>query len=128
MKNYIKQASPYVVPTADNKVIEEHIGLASSGDKKFSVAHMIAPPFWSELHQNPEFDEITILIKGRKIVEVDGEKIELNAGESILVRKGARVRYSNPFPEPNEYWAICIPAFNLETVNREEPEHDSRLK
>lgn len=120
MKSYIKQTTPYLVPTTDNKIIEEHIGLASTADKNYSVAHMIAPPFWSEPYQNPEFDEVTIMVKGRKMVEVNGETIELQAGESLLVRKGSRVKYSNPFPEPNEYWAICIPAFSLETVNREE--------
>jgi mannose-6-phosphate isomerase-like protein (cupin superfamily) len=120
MKRYIKQTAPYVVPTSDNKLIEEHVGLAATGDKNFSVAHMIAPPFWSEPHQNPEFDEITLLVKGRKMVEVDGEKIVLKAGESIVVKRGARVQYSNPFPEPNEYWAICVPAFSMETVNRED--------
>jgi mannose-6-phosphate isomerase-like protein (cupin superfamily) len=52
--------------------------------------------------------------------EVDGEEIILEAGQTILIKKGTRVRYSNPFNEPCEYWSCCVPAFNIDTVNREE--------
>jgi mannose-6-phosphate isomerase-like protein (cupin superfamily) len=120
MKNYFKQSSPFVVPTTDNKLIEEHFGLASTNDKDFSIAHMVAPPNWSEPHQNPEFNELTLMVRGRKRIEVDGETIELKAGESILIRKGARVKYANPYDEECEYWSVCMPAFNFEKVHRED--------
>ncbi|QNF32383.1 cupin domain-containing protein [Adhaeribacter swui] len=116
---YYKQTKPFRVPTMDNKLIEEHFGLASTRTSAFSVAHMIAPPNWSEPHQKPAFDEITIVIRGRKQIEVDGEVIELAAGETLLVKAGARVKYSNPFNEETEYWSLCVPAFDINTVNRE---------
>lgn len=119
MKKYFKQENPFVVPTNDGKTIEEHFGLASTRDNAFSVARMVAPSNWFEPHQTPEFDEITIMIKGKKLIEVDGEEIVLEAGQSIMVKKGARVRYSNPFDEEAEYWAVCIPAFSVDSVNRE---------
>ena len=50
----------------------------------------------------------------------DGEIIIVEASQSILVQKGARVRYSNPFDEPCEYIAICKPAFDFTKVHREE--------
>ena len=120
MKNYQKQNKPFVVPTTDNKLIEEHFGKASSQHENFSIAHMVAPPHWGEPFQNPEFDEVTIMIRGKKQIEIDGETIELKAGESLLIKKGARVRYSNPHDEEAEYWSVCMPAFDIETVNREE--------
>ena len=119
-KNYTKQSSPFRVPTTDNKLIEEHFGRASSGHSTFSVAHMVAPPHWSEPHQSPEFDEVTYMIRGRKQIEIDGELVELQAGESILIKKGARIRYANPFDAESEYISVCIPAFSPDTVNREE--------
>lgn len=119
MKKYLKQTSPFVVPTTDGKLIEEHFGLAATGTSGFSIAHMVAPPNWSEPHQTPEFDEVTIVLRGRKLIEVDGEEIELKAGETILVKAGARVRYSNPFAEEMEYWSVCVPAFDFTKVNRE---------
>jgi len=118
-KRYFRQQSPFRVPTTDGKLIEEHIGLASTQTSLYSVAHMVAPPHWSEPHQTPEFDEITLLVRGRKRFEIDGDVVELQAGESLLIKAGARVRYSNPFEEEVEYWSICVPAFDPSTVHRE---------
>jgi mannose-6-phosphate isomerase-like protein (cupin superfamily) len=81
---------------------------------------MVAPPNWSEPHQTPEFDEYNYIIKGKKQFEIDGEIVVLEAGESIKINKGARIRYSNPFSESCEYLAICLPAFSMELVNRED--------
>jgi mannose-6-phosphate isomerase-like protein (cupin superfamily) len=116
---YNKQNNPFIVPTTDGKLIEEHYGLASSGEKNFSIAHMIAPANWSEPFQTPMFDEVTIVIKGKKMFEIDGDEVILEAGQTILIQKGTRVRYSNPFSEPCEYWSCCVPAFSINTVNRE---------
>ena len=53
---------------------------------------MLAPPGWSEPHQNPEFDEYILMVSGRKQIEIEGETVTLKVSESLLVRKGARVR------------------------------------
>lgn len=118
-KKYKIQANPFVVPTNDGKLIEEHWG-NSTGNSNISIAHMVAPSGWSEPHQTPDFDEFTLIIKGKKQFEIDGEIEVLEAGQSILIQKGARVRYSNPFYAECEYIAICLPAFSMELVNREE--------
>lgn len=116
---YFLQTKPFVVPTADDKLIEEHTGLASTGNTQLSIARMVAPPGWSEPFQTPDFDEYTLVSSGRKQVEADGETLVLEAGQSILIQKGTRVRYSNPFAQPCGYWSVCLPAFNLEGVHRE---------
>ena len=36
-KKYKIQNSPFVVPTTDGKVIEEHFGLATDGNKDISI-------------------------------------------------------------------------------------------
>lgn len=116
---YFLQTKPFVVPTTDGKLIEEHAGLASTGDRALSIAHMIAPPGWGEPHQTPTFDEYTLVSRGRKLVEVDGEELILEAGQSLFIKGGSRIRYSNPFDEECEYWSVCLPAFSLEAVRRE---------
>jgi len=121
MKQYFLQTKPFVVPTTDNKLIEEHFGKASINAGEFSFAHMLAPPKWSEPFQTPEFDEVTYVFAGRKMIEVDGEEIILGKNQSIFIKRGTRVRYSNPFDEPCEYISVCIPAFAIENVYREEP-------
>jgi len=119
MKKYILQKNPIQVPTTDGKIIMEHFGIPSTKTSEFSLAHMIAPAGWSEPFQQPDFDEVTFVIKGRKQIEIEDEKIILNSGESILIKKGTKVRYSNPFEESVEYISICIPAFSIDKVNRE---------
>lgn len=120
MKKYILQDSPFVVPTTDGKLIEEHHGMASTANPEVSVAHMIAPPKWSEPYQTPEFDEYTYIIKGKKQFIIDGDVVILQAGQSIHILKNTRVQYSNPFDEECEYIAICKPAFDFTKVHREE--------
>jgi len=55
------------------------------------------------------------------IVPTTDEKIiVLSAGESIKIEKGTRVQYSNPFDVQCEYLSVCMPAFSIDLVNREE--------
>jgi mannose-6-phosphate isomerase-like protein (cupin superfamily) len=119
-KKYTIQTAPFVVPTNDGKIIEEHFGNATDGNSQISIAHMIAPAGWSEPFQTPEFDEYTYIIRGKKQFIVDGDTVILEAGQSIKIKKNTRVQYSNPFDSECEYLAICLPAFSMDLVNREE--------
>ena len=119
MKKYIKQNDPFVIPTLDGKLIEEHFGHTNE-NSELSLAHMIAPSGWSEPFQTPQFDEYSYIIKGKKQITIDNEIVILKEGESIKINKGTRVQYANPFKEECEYIAICKPAFSIGLVNREE--------
>ena len=119
-KRYRLQTSPFVVPTTDGKLIEEYHGVPSTGDDGLSVAHMIAPAGWTEPAQVPDFDEYTLMVAGRVRVVVDGESFELRPGATLLVHRGATVRYSNPYDEPAEYWSVCVPAFSPDRTHRQE--------
>jgi mannose-6-phosphate isomerase-like protein (cupin superfamily) len=81
---------------------------------------MIAPPGWGEPHQTPEFTEYTFIVRGKKQFEIEGEIVVLSAGQSIKIEPNTRVRYSNPFEETCEYLAICLPAFSIDKVHREQ--------
>lgn len=115
----VHQQTPFVVPTQDGKLIEEHFGLATGAGGQLSIAHMVAPPGWSEPAQTPEFDEYTLVSLGRKQVEANGQVYTLHAGQSIRIPAGTKVRYANPFDEPCEYWSVCLPAFSPDTVHRD---------
>ena len=119
MKKYTLQKSPFIVPTTDGKLIEEHHGIPTTQNRDVSIAHMIAPPQWSEPFQTPEFDEYTYNKKKKKQFIIEGETVILEAGQSIHIQKNTRVQYSNPFEEPCEYIAICTPAFDFNKVHRE---------
>jgi len=120
MGNYFIQKTPFIVPTNDGKLIEEHHGKVATDNAEISIAHMIAPPKWSEPFQTPEFEEYTYIISGKKQFIIDDEIIILEAGQSIKIEKNTRVQYSNPFDVACEYIAICKPAFDFTKVHREE--------
>ncbi len=119
-KRYYIQTTPFVVPTSDGKSIKEHFGKATDGNSAISIAHMTAPPGWSEPFQTPEFDEYTLVISGKKRFIIEGETVVLEAGQSIKIEKNTRVQYANPFDTPCVYIAICLPAFSIDAVHREE--------
>jgi len=112
-------SEPSRIPVPGGKIINEHVGLISTGTLAVSVAHMIAPANWGEPFQTPEFDEITLVLKGTVIVDHEDGPTTVLAGQSILTDAGERVRYSCG-PEGAEYVAVCLPAFAPDTVNRED--------
>jgi mannose-6-phosphate isomerase-like protein (cupin superfamily) len=123
-------SAPTRIPVPGGKVIDEYVGRVTTGTEAVSVAHMVAPGGWVEPAQAPEFDEITVVLRGMVRVEVSGdggagETIEVPAGQALVTRAGERIRYSTGDAE-TEYVAVCLPAFSPETVNRdEEPNADA---
>lgn len=113
-------AKPVVIPVPGNKQIREYVGLANTGTKEISVAHMVSPPGWSEPGQTPEFSEYTVVLRGVMRVEHQGGLTEVAAGQAILTHPGEWVRYSTPGADGCEYVAICLPAFSPATVHRDE--------
>ena len=112
--------APTQIPAPGGKTIEEHVGRLNTGTEALSVAHMVAPPGWSEPAQAPTFDEVTIVLRGTMRVEHEGGHLDVGPGETVLCRPGERVRYLNPSgSEACEYWAVCAPAFSPDTVHRD---------
>ncbi|MDQ6829633.1 MAG: AraC family ligand binding domain-containing protein [Gemmatimonadota bacterium] len=114
-------SAPIVIPAAGTKPkrIEEFVGRAASADESVSVARMVSPTGWAEPGQRPEFQEITLVLKGAMHVEFEGGVLHVNAGQAIIVAPGEWVRYSTPAAGGAEYVAICIPAFTPATVHRD---------
>ncbi len=114
--------APTRIPVPGGKVIDEYVGRVTTGTESVSVAHMVAPGGWSEPAQKPEFDEITVVLRGTVLVEVDGEEggttLRVPAGQAVLTRAGERVRYSTG-EEETEYVAVCLPAFGPDLAHRD---------
>ena len=101
------------------KQIQEFAGHVNSGHKAVSVARMISPGGWEEPGQRPEFEEITVVLKGMLRVEHTGGALEVHAGQAVVTSPGEWVRYSTPGAEGAEYVAVCLPAFSPDTVHRD---------
>jgi quercetin dioxygenase-like cupin family protein len=114
-------AQPTVIEAAGNlpKRIEEYTGRVNSGHSQVSVARMVSPEGWQEPGQRPEFEEITVVLKGLLRVEHEGGVLDVRAGQAVVAHPGEWVRYSSPDPGGAEYVAVCLPAFSPETVHRD---------
>jgi len=112
---------PTVVAAAGNmpKCIEEYVGRVNSATEHVSVARMVSPPGWVEPGQRPDFEEITVVLRGALRVEHESGVFEVRAGQAVITRRGEWVRYSSPDPAGAEYVAVCIPAFSPATVHRD---------
>jgi mannose-6-phosphate isomerase-like protein (cupin superfamily) len=115
-------AAPTVIQSAGNKPkrIEEFAGRVNSGHGAVSVAKMTSPSGWLEPGQRPEFEEITVVLRGMVRVEHEGGVLEVRDGQAVVTAPGEWVRYSTPEPDGAEYVAICLPAFSPDTVHRDE--------
>jgi mannose-6-phosphate isomerase-like protein (cupin superfamily) len=112
---------PTVIEAAGNKPkrIEEYAGRVNTGHERASIAHMVSPAGWEEPGQRPEFEEITVVLKGLLRVEHDGGVLDVRAGQAVITDPGEWVRYSTPQAEGAEYVAVCVPAFSPDTVHRD---------
>ena len=110
-----------VVTAAGNKPkrIEEYAGRVSSQHTTVSVARMVSPAGWQEPGQRPEFEEISVVLRGTLRVEYEGGVFDVAAGQAVVASPGEWVRYSTPGGEGAEYLAVCLPAFSPDTVRRD---------
>ena len=100
MPTLIAQASRITAAGNKPKLIDEYIGRVNSQTTSASVAHMRSPSGWIEPGQTPEFD--------------------VHAGQAVIAHAGEWVQYSTPGPDGAEYIAVCVPAFDMKTVHRDE--------
>lgn len=114
--------APSIVTAAGNKPkrIEEYAGRVNSGHAAVSVARMTSPGGWLEPGQRPDFEEVTVVLRGLLRVESEGGTLDVRAGQAVVTRPGEWVRYSTPEADGAEYIAVCVPAFSPDTVHRDE--------
>jgi len=113
---------PTRIQSAGNKpkLIDEYVGRVNTKTSAASVAHMRSPQGWLEPGQTPEFDEFTIVLKGMLRVEHEGGSLDVNSGQAVIAHAGEWIRYSTPQDGGAEYIAVCLPAFSMESVHRDE--------
>ena len=102
------------------KLIDEYVGRVNTKTAAASVAHMRSPGGWIEPGQTPEFNEVTIVLKGMLRVEHRDGVLDVSAGQAVIAHAGEWVRYSTPNEGGADYIAVCLPAFSMETVHRDE--------
>ena len=84
------------------------------------MARMKSPSGWIEPGQTPEFDEYTLVLRGTLRVTTRNGSLDVHAGQGVIAHKGEWVQYSTPSSEGAEYVAVCLPAFSMDSVHRDE--------
>ncbi len=102
------------------KLIDEYIGRVNTKTAGVSVAHMHSPQGWEEPGQTPEFDEFTLVLKGLLRVQHKGGHTDVTSGQAVIAHAGEWIRYSTPADGGAEYIAVCLPAFSMDTVHRDQ--------
>jgi hypothetical protein len=119
MAQFIKSPSLIKAAGTREKIIMEYFGLVNSKTTEVSIAHMKSPEGWIEPGQCPEFNEYTIVLKGKLKIVTRKEEFLITEGQGIMTEKEEWVRYSTPFEGGAEYIAICLPAFSPNIVKRD---------
>jgi ethanolamine utilization protein EutQ len=120
MPTLIPQATRITAAGTKPKLIDEYIGRVNSKTAGVSVAHMRSPQGWEEQGQTPELDEFTVVLKGTLRVRHKQGEMDVSAGQAVITKRGEWIQYSTPSEGGAEYIAVCLPAFSMETVHRDE--------
>lgn len=106
-------AAPVVIEAAGTrpKLIEEFVGRPSTGTSAVSVARMRSPSGWEEPGQRPEFQEITVVLKGSLRVAFEGGYLDVAAGQAVITAPGEWAATAHRTPTaPSTSPSACRPS------------------
>ncbi len=88
MAIHIKSPSIIKAAGTKEKIIEEFFGRVNSQTSEVSVAMMKSPEGWEEPGQTPEFNEYTLVLKGKLKVKTSFAELVVSEGEAVVANKG----------------------------------------
>ncbi len=114
--------APQIIEAVGSKPkrIEEYAGRVRTSHERVSVARMVSPEGWQEPGQRPEFEEISVVLRGLLRVEHEAGTLDVREGQAVVAAPGEWVRYGTPEPGGAEYLAVCLPAFSPDTGHRDQ--------
>ena len=71
------------------KRIEEYVGRVNTGHDGVSVARMVSPAGWEKPGQRPEFEEITVVLRGLLRVEHEAGTLDVQAGQAVVTNRAS---------------------------------------
>ncbi|BCM91121.1 hypothetical protein IAD21_02985 [Abditibacteriota bacterium] len=109
----LQDCSPFT--TADGSTIREVFNPRNSVLLNGSLAHAsLEVGQKTARHFHPKAEEIYFILKGRGLMEVDGEKAELGEGDAVAISSGAKHQIEALGDEKLEFLCCCAPAYSHE--------------
>ena len=96
--------------TPERCFIQEILNDSSHPNSSLAVAR-VPPGVTTQLHRLNGTEETYIIKRGDGILEIDGEKSELQLGDAIIIPAGASQKISNIGDEDLEFFCLCTPRF-----------------
>ncbi len=96
--------------TEERCFITELLNDDASPEASLAIAR-VEPGVTTQLHRLTGTSERYILRKGRGIVEVDGLRQALSAGDQVAIPSGAAQRITNTGDQDLEFYCLCVPRF-----------------
>ena len=133
MSTFVKQAG-MAVDHLDWGDIGWRARPENTGCKTFVVMDVsLEPGFGHNFHKHPDQDEMIIVKSGRIEQWIEGERTELNAGDSVYIDKDVVHGSYNDASEPAELQVVLAPAvgdggYVAVDVSQDEPWSSKRSK
>ena len=107
----LAQSEPFT--TADGSTIRELFNPRSSPHQNQSLAHAtLASGQKTTRHFHPLAEETYFVLKGRGLMEVDGQTRELGEGDAVAIPSSAKHRIENIGDVKLEFLCCCAPAYS----------------
>jgi mannose-6-phosphate isomerase-like protein (cupin superfamily) len=115
-------ASPTPISCVGNmtKIADEFVGMVNTSESKISITLVRSPAGWEGVGQYADYHEYRVVHKGLLRVEHAEGTVDVEAGQGLDIEAGEWVRFSTPGETGAEYFTVCLPAFTLARVHRDE--------
>ncbi|MCT8997809.1 cupin domain-containing protein [Chelativorans intermedius] len=106
--------------TEERCFITELLNTPASPEASLALAR-VEPGVTTQLHKLAGVCERYIVRKGQGVVEIDGERQTLRAGDQAIIPADAAQRITNTGEDDLEFYCLCTPRFQPQSyVNLEE--------
>lgn len=111
----IDVANAPIFTSETGETVVELVGPASNGSEGYSVAEcMVIPGGESQAHYHPEVEETYCITEGVGHMIVDGEHLDIQAGDTIVIPALATHQIFNSGQSNLRFLVICSPEWTPE--------------
>lgn len=111
----VRRGEQAAFETKDGSTIQELAHPAFSAARGQSIAEATVPPGGETIaHRHPQAEEIYAFTAGRGRMQLGGEELEVEAGDTVVIPPGTPHKLWNPGPDPLVLVCACAPPYSDE--------------
>lgn len=107
-----KSKYPSLILNQGGERIQEVLGIQAGNVNSHSIAEITIPPGGAAMpHYHKLTEESYFLLSGAATLIIQGEKLSLAAGDTVLIEPGETHQIMNNDEEELVFIAVCVPAW-----------------